>query len=505
MAPTDRPGASALSTPALSPLAAAPGQAAGLRMVGIVAGLLLAGGAILLLLSLQPVGTAGGAAPRLLTLTACGVAALALPPAAGWWLWVASTCTQGVESPLVPGVSWNILGLLAFWGAMAGWVLRGCPRPTQATAERAIAWPSNPAGFLLLALWLYLLVAAAQGLGLHRAEATASLRQVLVLLPTVVVGVGWFAAQGQVGQRHLMRGMALMGGALGGLGVAEFVLRRDLLVPGVDTAGGMFRINGVAPNPIVYGLHLAWSLPFAFGMIASERRAAWRTTGLLCLAAILIAGFLTLNRQTWVVMAATSMGALVLLRGRWIAWMALGGALAVLAAAPIVAPKVIARFAIMADLHYDTSFKYRRDNFRVAANILEHHPVTGLGLGQYPHNWHRYLLPDLFYLQYERPERAFYIDMGYMQVAAEAGLLGLGLLLLLHAAAATRLLACWSRAPAPQRTWWAVLLLALGVVLLSSLTQDTLLRPRLWMAWSLACCYAASAAPPLTQDAGENT
>jgi O-antigen ligase len=388
---------------------------------------------------------------------------------------------------------------------MAGWVLRGCPSHRHAPTGQTIAWPTNPAGFLLLTLWLYLLVAAAQGLGLHRAEAMASLRQVLVMLPTVVVGVGWFAAQGEAGQRHLMRGMAFVGGAIGGLGVAEFLLRRDLLVPGVDSAGGMFRINGVAPNPIVYGLHLAWSLPFAFGMIASERRTTGRAAGVLCLAAIVAAGFLTLNRQTWVVMAVTSVGALVLMRGRWIAYMALGGALALLAAAPVVAPKVIARFAIMADLHYDTSFKYRRDNFRVAANILEHHPLTGLGLGQYPHNWRDYLLPDLFYLQYERPERPFYIDMGYMQVAAEAGLLGLGLLLLLHAAAGARLLACYARAPAPQRTWWAVLLLTLGVVMLSSLTQDTLLRPRLWIAWSLACCWAASASAESGESSAEYT
>jgi len=406
-----------------------------------------------------------------------------MPVRAGWWAWVASALTQGAPFPLIDGVSLNVVGTLAFMSGLAGWAASG-----RASTD---GWrqPSGPVAFLIAVALPYFLMAALQGWDRSPIEATDSTRQVLTTLLMASAGAALFAPRGIRGLQQVSLGFAILGAAIALLGLAEFALRRDLLIQGVDTAGGLFRINGVAPNPIVYGFHLSWSLPWAFLQLANGRDRRARLFGAAAVLAILAAGFLTLNRQTLVVMAVTVLGSFALMRGAWMTRAMILCALLGFAAAPVVAPKVVERFALLGDLHYDTSFKYRRDNFRVAMRMAQSSPITGIGLGQYPGSWHQFMPDDLFYLQYERPDRPFYIDMGYAQIAAEAGFAGLGLFALTLAVAATVSFGRWgsSFTSDPEAAnAYACLFFLILVVALCSAIQDTLLRPQVWIALTLA-------------------
>jgi O-antigen ligase len=202
--------------------------------------------------------------------------------------------------------------------------------------------------------------------------------------------------------------------------------------------------------------------------------------------ALAFAGARALRGAPWAVMATALVAVVLVLttaRGAWLAALAVAGGLVVvgrprraLPALALMAGGVLLAFALRPDLrqHAGRMFLPGGENvgrvgiYRANLEILAERPVLGLGFGRY----RRAARP--YYERHPQADRRSHAHSNYLQVAAEAGLVGLAAFMLVWMQA---LRLGWTAvARAPDAATWSTAVgaeVALAGFLVGGLTQYT--------------------------------
>ncbi|MFH0793147.1 MAG: O-antigen ligase family protein [bacterium] len=272
------------------------------------------------------------------------------------------------------------------------------------------------------------------------------------------------------------------------IGAAEVVTQRDLFIQSTATFGGRFRINGTAANSIHYGFNSIFAFPFAYYLVAESPGPARKILALLMGLFINFIALFTLNRQTFVLVAVELILAVWLLRSVFSRFLMLLIVVGALVALPFAFKIVIERFGTLGSLEADWSYRFRRDSFLLAVEMIRQHPVFGIGLGSFPTGWWPYRVDGLWAAQFRQFE-TLYPDFGYVQILAETGLVGLTFSLSFFIYLFRR---AWRVRKEALRTenlrllnFSGFLLTAFIVFLLANFIQDTLMYLRVWMIFGL--------------------
>ena len=277
-----------------------------------------------------------------------------------------------------------------------------------------------------------------------------------------------------------------------GVALAESMVNHGIFDRRPDYFHGFFRVNGVAPNSIVFAHICLFAFPFAL-YLCRHGRQRWQRAAALAASFFLLAMTLrTFNRQSLLLMPIIVVGAAWLFRGRLGRWMLIGVAVGALATGPVIVPTVIARLQTFGQLGTDASFQIRRDNMINSMQLLKAYPWFGAGLGSFPDAWWHTRSLKTFYNQYEVTPRAQEVDMSYVRIAAETGWVGLGLnlifyfLMTFYVWLVRRTIIRESNTRfSPLADYLSILLLAWLFFLLTSAMQDTILYVRSWLMFGL--------------------
>lgn len=223
----------------------------------------------------------------------------------------------------------------------------------------------------------------------------------------------------------LVRRLAIAGGALAGLGLAQFLTGQSLLdwvalIPGlsadgadVATRGSFTRASGTAMHPLEYGVVVVAALPLAITTAVNKgfrsrpsRFAGWWW---LPVALILTASLVTVSRSAIIGLAVAVIASLpaIPVAYRWVIG-ALGGvaAGAVFALVPGMFGTLVNLFAGASD---DPSTQSRTAALARVPEFIASSPLIGQGFGTF--------LP-----------RYYIFDNGWVLVTVELGLLGIACL-----------------------------------------------------------------------------
>lgn len=285
--------------------------------------------------------------------------------------------------------------------------------------------------------------------------------------------------------------------------------QKNLLTSAIYNWGGAFRVKGTAANSIVFAWNMIYAFPFAFLLFSESHSRVTRTLALLCGLLILSAAILTFNRQSYVQMAivVTLCMALFTYRNRkaLLAMLIGFGGLAGVA----VLPLILQRFLTVASLSKDYSFLERRDSFLIGMEMIKSSPIVGIGFGSYSKVWGKYIPAEYntYFAQYRGAVIPKFMDMGYLSIFAETGIIGLALFVTLL------ILVLW-RAWKFRRAAVAVgdhfsqnfasMVIAVTVFIgLTSMLQDTFLFTRVWIVMGLVLLLDRNVlpiSPPLYTD-----
>jgi len=357
-----------------------------------------------------------------------------------WGIWL----LKGGRPRLRPWLLWTALGFLTLWAVAIGLLGRV---PVASPSVQQLA---------------YLAPAFALATPIHTRDQLQRLAAVMVAIGCVINTAG----------------------------LAEFILRRDLFSQFSDhrMVSWDLRINGIAPNAIVFAFTCVWLIPWALWLHIESRSPFARWLALAAFAYLATLSLLTFNRQTPLILAAMLGVGLLLVRYPW-----RGTLIAVCAALfVIVAPLVIGRIVervsqLGGDGPPDISLMIRRDKVLVAREIIDAHPWTGIGLNNFKDHWWEHRPHGQLYQIHTDMARPQYIDLGWLQILTETGIIGLALLLVTLATAAMTWLHAWRRARdhrALRNGLVAVLMLFIQLAV-SMMVQDTFFTPWTYLAFAL--------------------
>jgi putative inorganic carbon (HCO3(-)) transporter len=332
------------------------------------------------------------------------------------------------------------------------------------------------------------------------------------------------------GRRALIAASFLLAGAAleGLLGAYQFL--QQVGPPGFVLMGQFMRAYGTFDQPNPYAGYLGLLLPLSVALLLarwrdwkSAVRAPWQRA-LLWIGTLLATGLalmgiaMSWSRGAWITVAV-SMVALVLLKGRkWalailalivIGWFVLGSS-----AAGLLPSAISERFADVVPFFtpFDVrtvevtdanwSLVERMAHWQAAWGMFSDHPWLGVGFGNYPAVYPAYAIGIW-------TDPLGHAHNYYLNVAAEAGLVGLSAYLLVIAAAFVQSLRAFSRTSGLQR---AVVIGALGMLVYLCVHNlvdnlyvhglNILVGMMLGMAWALAATADAAKPRPLPRGAG---
>ncbi len=226
----------------------------------------------------------------------------------------------------------------------------------------------------------------------------------------------------------------------GGLARRQMVFRDGRTMLTVRAQGQVGQMNRFAQTLLVLA-------PLAFLHAAKGRSGRSRFFGALALALIGCGVLLTYSRSGFLALAGVivAMPFMRMIKLRWILVPVCAGALAVV----ILAPRYIDRLnslrgvaALFDDggreVEADDAIRGRMTEMLSALNVAADHPILGVGPGQYaPFYSVQYQLdPDVAFRFLPRQRRAHSL---YFEIAAETGVIGLGIFLLIIMTVMTRL------------------------------------------------------------------
>jgi O-antigen ligase len=273
------------------------------------------------------------------------------------------------------------------------------------------------------------------------------------------------------------------------LGFFELVSGIDILTKSGARWMGRVRINGAAPNSIVFAYQLLYAFPLGYYLFSegSSFRSRFLALGLSIF--ITMIALFTFNRQTILVIGFTYFISALLYRNRY-SKIFMGIVLAMfLLMGPFVMRLIWSRLQTMKAGREDRSLTLRLDGLQVGKEMVRRHPFMGVGLGCYHIMWWEYIpVGKTRILQYLKGTIR-YPDIGYNQLLSEGGLIGFGItagffLFLLFYLWKSR-----KRALIEERrdmiNLYSALFNILAIFLLSSFIQDTFLYVRTWIMFGL--------------------
>jgi putative inorganic carbon (HCO3(-)) transporter len=361
--------------------------------------------------------------------------------------------------------------------AVAAWLARQLARRTL-----HLTWPSFAgAGLLLLAAMLASFLPAS--------SLTLAAKEMLKWVELWLAALLVLNMVGTGGALLLALGLLAAGAAQGLLGVYQFLARSG--PPGFLLMERFMRAAGTFDQPNPYGGYLGLTLPLAVGLVL----AVWPTRGAgapgsrqagdglpggerlavgvwlaAAAAAVLMAGglFASWSRGAWLGAAAGVAAVVVARGGRWLRGIVAVGVVGVLLCFALLGrlplPGALTeRFTGLAselttlnvrDVEVDDAnfaVVERVAHWQAAWGMFSDHPWTGVGLGNYVEAYERYALPRW-------PDPLGHAHNYCLNIAAEAGLPGLGAYLLWMAAG------LWLAVRAVRRSHGLWQGLALGVL-----------------------------------------
>ena len=250
-----------------------------------------------------------------------------------------------------------------------------------------------------------------------------------------------------------------------------------------------YRVDGVSQNAIMFAYNNVWALAPGLFLVLESRRPWTKTIAALCCVALIGTSFLTLNRQTPIILFCMLATGAFLFRSRFARPLAIGLIVVCVLGIPPLAVKMGNRFTNITQLSRDPSYAQRRDKTLVALEMARQNPVFGVGLGSYATLWPRYTTDNLWWMQYRKPAKRFYPDMGYLQMLAESGVIGLGFDLAIMIAAVFLLLRRRKKALAAGSIWIAnlcvTLLMMVVQLALKQFLQDVFFFSRSWWLFAM--------------------
>jgi len=289
------------------------------------------------------------------------------------------------------------------------------------------------------------------------------------------------------------------------VGLAEFALGADLVLWGtVPLPRGELRINGIAPDAIAFGFMCLWGAAVGLYLATRAKGPLEGSVALSIVGVQLAAALLTLNRQIPVILAPMLVGFVVLCKWRHRRALALALLVSAAIAVPAVGAKIMERYSTATSSTRDSSFALRYDKTVTAWEMLKANPWTGIGHNyfQYLHGQYRPIGKTV--LMQDDWTQHHTVDLGYVQIATEYGIVGSAIWLMLIFALCGRLwraraLAC--RDGDTEMVNFTALLATLMIQLLASQTlQDTFGIVRTYILMGLIMGTAAWSAKRAGED-----
>ena len=268
------------------------------------------------------------------------------------------------------------------------------------------------------------------------------------------------------------------------LGAFEFVTGRDILTKSTALWMGRVRINGAAPNAIVFAYQLLYAFPLGYCLFSEEKSLAPRFLALGLSLFVTFVAILTFNRQTILLVGLIYFLSAQLFKNRY-AKIFMGAVLLIfLLVSPYILHTIWLRLQTIGRFKEDKSLTLRMDGLKVGMQIVRKHPLMGLGLGCYHIMWWKYLPPGKTKTLQFMKVTPRYPDMGYNQLLSEGGLIGFGLAVTFFILLLASLWKKRKQALALEDRGlvniYSALLILLIIFLLSSMIQDTFLYVRTW-------------------------
>jgi O-antigen ligase len=252
-----------------------------------------------------------------------------------------------------------------------------------------------------------------------------------------------------------------------GIDVYRDLAGRPREVEPLPTVPGRYIVIGFFPNSLTYAHSLI--APLGWAVAATLGGRGWiisRTFAACCGAVMLVALLLSTARGAWIAAAVVvGLACLVSRARRGVAVAAAAAAIAVVSFASSPALRAEARSIIDRNANAGRAAIY-------AANldIVKDHPIFGLGYGHYDR------LARPYYDRHPQADRRSHAHNSFLQVAADAGLVGLAAFCLLFGVLLWRGWRLVRRLEAGHPELWATAAGAwLGIVgfLVGAITQDT--------------------------------
>lgn len=349
---------------------------------------------------------------------------------------------------------------------LAAWLAR-------LVARREIRWQWPPLALPLLAFLGVLLLSSLAALSLPH-----SLKEMLKWVE--VLGLYVMVAN-ELDERwtRLLVIVVLGTGALAALqGIYQFLFQVG--PEGFVLFGRFMRAYGAFEQPNPYAGYLGLTLPVALGLViavllpvAGRARGWWLAWAGGCGALMLVALVMSWSRGAWLGVAAAvgaislavvvrrgRVAVLLVLAGLVVAYVVLAGGLSRLPPALVERFSDLTPYVGLSDVRgaevTDANFAVleRMAHWQSALAMWTDHPWLGVGIGNYEPAYGRYALPQW-------PDALGHAHNYYLNIAAEAGLLGLAAYLLLWGAA---LLGAWRATQRARGAAWGVALGILGIV-----------------------------------------
>ncbi len=393
-----------------------------------------------------------------------------------------SQFTAGVHVPYLP-ISLNQALFLATFLSLSRWLLMG-----------QLIRPRGWALWSMLALTLFLTISALTGYSHELGRIAAKTVITLALMSLAISSTLNSPAR----IRQFCWAILLPTLANGAVAMAESIVNHGIFDRRPDFFHGFFRVNGVAPNSIVFAHICLFALPFALYLCRHSTHRWQRAMALLSAFFLLALTLRTFNRQSLLLMPILILGAAWLFRGALGKWMLIGVAAGAVIAGPVIIPTVIARLQTFSQLGTDASFRIRRDNMINALQLLKEDPLFGAGLGSFPDAWWHVRSFRTFYNQYEVTPRVQEVDMSFIRLAGETGWTGLLLNIAYYLAMTMyvwrmrrRIIHQSSAANSALIDYLSILLLAWLFFILTSAMQDTILYVRSWLMFGMTAGLSA--------------
>lgn len=349
---------------------------------------------------------------------------------------------------------------------LGAWLLR-------LVARREARWQWPPLSLPLMAFLFVLLLSSLGAQSLQH-----SLKEVIKWIEVLALYV---MVANELDRRwsYLLVAVVLGAGALAALqGIYQFLFQvgpEDFVL-----FGRFMRAYGTFDQPNPYAGYLGLTLPLAVGLVfavllpvAGRARGWWLAWAGGCGALMMAALVMSWSRGAWLGFAAavaTMLLAVVVRRGRLavllvlaalvVAYLLLAGGLSRLPPALVERFSDLVPYMGVSDVRgaevTDANFAVleRLAHWQSALAMWTDHPWLGVGIGNYEAAYARYALPQW-------PAALGHAHNYYLNIAAEAGLLGLAAYLLLWGAS---LLGAWRAVQRAQGAAWGMALGVLGVI-----------------------------------------